>query len=135
MTLSQEKIHTEYHTPKDRNYIMKAVKIILIILLIPMIIAGLAYLAYEPEDYCNKAEFTKKMYQELSSGLGMNYSQYMALGEMKQLRLLQESQDYTFMKVAYEKNIEAEQLCIAYMGISKYERFEIDVYSGKYFDD
>ena len=114
---------------------MKAVKIILIILLIPMIIAGLAYLAYEPEDYCNKAEFTKKMYQELSSELGMNYSQYMALGEMKQLRLLQESQDYTFMKVAYEKNIEAEQLCIAYMGISKYERFEIDVYSGKYFDD
>jgi len=114
---------------------MKALKIILVILLTPMIIAGLAYLAYEPEDYCRKAEFTKKKYEELSSELGMNYSQYMALGQMSQLRLLKENLDYTQMKVAYEMNIESEQLCIAYMGISKYERFEIDVYSGKYFDD
>jgi len=114
---------------------MKAVKIILIILLIPLTIAGLAYLAYKPEDYCRKAEFTKETYEELSSELGMTYSQYMSLGQMKQLRLLKENLEYTKMKVAYEMNIEAEQLCIAYMGISKYERFEIDVYSGKYFDD
>ena len=114
---------------------MKAVKIILIILVAPMIIAGLAYLAYEPEDYCFKAEVSDKMYKELSSKLGMTYSQYMSLGEMEQLRMLQESKDYTFMKVTYEKTIEAEQFCNAYLGISKYDRFKIDVYSGKYFDD
>jgi len=114
---------------------MKAVKILLIILLTPIIIVGFAYLAYEPEDYCFKAEFTKKKYQELSSKVGMTYSQYMSLGQTEQLRMLKENQDYTFMKVSYEMNIEAEQLCIAYMGKSKYERFEIDVYSGNYFDD
>ena len=114
---------------------MKALKIILIILLTPIIIAGFAYRAYEPEDYCRKAEFTKKKYEELYSELGMNYSQYMALGQMKQLKLLKENLDYTQMKVVYEMNIESEQLCIAYMGVSKYDRFKIDVYSGNYFDD
>ncbi|MDC3329894.1 hypothetical protein OAV56_02690 [Flavobacteriaceae bacterium] len=114
---------------------MKAVKILLYILLTPMIIAGLAYLAYEPEDYCKKAEFTKKKYEELSSELGMNYSQYMNLGQMSQLRLLKENIDYTQMKVAYEMNIESEQMCIAYMGMSKFNRFKIDVYSGNYFED
>ena len=114
---------------------MKALKIILIILLTPIIIAGFAYLVYEPEDYCFNAEFTKKMYEELSSKTGMTYSQYMSLGQTKQLRMLRESQDYTFMKVVYEMNIEAEQLCIAYMGMSKFNRFEIDVFSGNYFDD
>lgn len=114
---------------------MKVVKVILIILLSPMIIAGLAYLAYEPEDYCKKAEFTKKRYEELSSELGMNYNQYMSLGQMKQLKLLRENLDYTQMKVAYEMNIESEVLCISYRGISKFERFKIDVYSGNYFDN
>lgn len=114
---------------------MKAVKIILIILLTPIIIAGFAYLAYEPEDYCREAEFTKKTYEELSSELGMTYSQYMSLGQMKQLRLLKENLEYTKMKVAYEMNNESEALCIAYMGMSKFNRFEIDVYSGNYFDD
>ena len=114
---------------------MKAVKIILIILVTPMFIAGIAYLAYEPEDYCSTAEFSKKKYEELSSKTGMTYSQYMSLGQMKQLRMLQESQYYTFMKVVYEMNIESDSLCIAYMGMSKFERFQIDLDSGKYFED
>ena len=32
-------------------------------------------------------------------------------------------------------NIESESLFIAYMGMSKFERFQIDLDSGKYFED
>ena len=114
---------------------MKALKIILIILITPFVISGVAYLVYQPEDYCFKAEYTKKMYEELSSELGISYYKYMSLGETERLKLFTDNQDYMMMKVAYEQNIEAEQFCIAYIDINKYDRFVIDVFSGNYFKD
>ena len=112
----------------------KVLIVILIIILTPVAIGGLAYASYTPEDYCKRAERLTEMYNEVSKKLGMTYRQYNRLNVYESLALIKKDRDYGRIKPAYELAKEAETKCITYMGMSKWERFELEVYSGEFFD-
>lgn len=112
----------------------KILIILLIILATPVVIGGLAYLSYTPEDNCWKSERATEMYNEVSKRLGMTYRQYNRLNVYESLALIKKDRDYGRIKASYELAEEAEIKCITYMGMSKFERFELEVYSGEFFD-
>ena len=112
----------------------KIVIVLLIILATPVVIGGLAYLTYTPEDNCKKSERATEMYNEVSKRLGMTYRQYNRLSVYESLSLMKKDFDYGKIKASYELAEEAQIKCITYMGMSKFERFELEVYSGEFFD-
>ena len=111
----------------------KLLKIILILISIPLLATLIAYQTYKPEDYCKTAEISKDMYEEYTKKLGMTYFEYTLLSEYKQLALLKKNTDYGFLKASYNIKREAELKCIDYKWMNKWDRFELDVYSGEYF--
>ena len=109
------------------------IRFILILVAIPLVVTFIAYQTYKPEDYCKTAEFAKKRYIKYSTELGMTYYQYESLDVYEQLSLIKKNTDYAAIKASYNLKNEAEIKCIKYINMSKLERFELDVYSGKYF--
>lgn len=112
----------------------KIVIVLLIILATPVVIGGFAYLSYTPEDNCKNAELYAEMYDEVSKKLGMTYRQYNRLNVYESLALMKKDSDYVKIKLSYDLAKEEEIKCITYMGMSKFERFELEVYSGEFFD-
>ena len=114
---------------------MKKVLIVLsVILLAPIVIGGLAYVTYTPNDNCKKAKQYTEMYNEVSKKLGMTYREYDRLSVFESLALMKKDTDYGMIKATYDLAKESENKCVAYIGLSKWERFELKVYSGKFFD-
>ena len=112
----------------------KVLIVLLIVLATPVVIGGLAYLSYTPEDNCKNAEIYTEMYNEVSKKLGMTYRQYNRLNVYESLALIKKDRDYGRIKASYDLAEEAQIKCITYMGMSKFERFELEVYSGEFFD-
>jgi len=108
--------------------------VILVILLASFVISGLAYLSYTPDDNCTKMKLYTERYNEVSKKLGMTYSEYERLNAFEVLRLLKKDTEYGYIKASYDLAKEEEINCITYGGMSKWERFQIDVYSGEFFD-
>ena len=113
----------------------KALKIFLIIIFIILAVPILAFLSYSPRDHCKDAPFWKEQYQEYSSKMGLTYRQYKKLGSVEAIRRMKEDKKYKDIMAigaAYEGWKERELLCIELMGVSKYDRFLMDVFSGEY---
>ena len=112
----------------------KALEIFLIIILIISAVPILAFLSYSPKDHCGGAPFYKEMYQEASIKFGLTYQQYKKLSNNEIIRRLKENKNADIMNVelAYERWKESELLCVQLMGVSKYDRFLMDVFSGEY---
>ena len=114
---------------------MKKVLIILsVILLAPVVIGGLAYISYTPDDNCKRAKQYTEMYNEVSKKLGMTYREYNRLSVYESLALIKKDTDYGMIKATYDLAKQSERKCVAYIGLSKWERFELEVYSGEFFD-
>ena len=114
---------------------MKKVLIILsVILLAPVVIGGLAYISYTPDDNCKRAKQYTEMYNEVSKKLGMTYREYNRLSVYESLALMKKDMDYGRIKASYDLAKQSESKCVAYIGLSKWERFELEVYSGEFFD-
>ena len=114
---------------------MKKVLIVLsVILLAPIVIGGLAYVTYTPNDNCKKAKQYTEMYNEVSKKLGMTYREYNRLSVYESLALMKKDMDYGRIKASYDLAKQSESKCVAYIGLSKWERFELEVYSEEFFD-
>ena len=137
---------------------MKKVLIVLsVILLAPVVIGGLAYVTYTPNDYCEDSKIATEMYNEVSKKLGMTYREYNRLSVFESLALMKKDTDYGMIKATYDLAKAAgksdtqaidygmikatydlakqsERKCVAYIGLSKWERFELEVYTGEFFD-
>ena len=111
----------------------KLLKIILVIVSIPLIATLVAYQTYKPEDYCQTFDIVSEMYEEYTNELGMTHSQFESLSINRQLTLIKKNTDYAMIKASYNLKNEAEDKCESYVGLSKLERFELDIYSGEYF--
>jgi len=111
----------------------KLLKIILVIVSIPLIVTLVAYQTYKPEDYCKTAKISKDMYEDYTKELGMTHFKFESLGVNKQLALIKKNTDYAMIKATYNLKNEAESKCRNYINLSKWDRFELDVYSGEYF--
>lgn len=111
----------------------KLLKIILVFVSIPLIVTIIAYQTYKPEDYCKTFEIVNEMYEEYTNELGMTHFQFESLSVNRQLSLIKKNTDYAMIKASYNLKNEAEDKCRNYVGLSKLERFELDVYSGNYF--
>ena len=112
----------------------KVLIVLLVILLTPIVIIGLAYVSYTPDDNCEKVERSTERHIELSKKLGMTYREYNRLSTYESLTLIHKDTDYALLKASYDAAREAAIKCRTYMGMSKWERFQIDVYSGEFFD-
>ena len=111
----------------------KLLKITLILIFTPILITLIAYQTHNPKDYCETAEVAKELYEEYTKKFGMTYFEYTLLSDYERLALLKKNTDYSFIKASYNFIIEAELKCIDYRRLNKWERFELDVYSGEYF--
>ena len=111
----------------------KTFKILLYIIVGFQLAVGLAYILYEPKDFCLEADIAKEIYDDLSSKLGSTYGEYVSLSRFRQNNLLKKNTDYSLMKVSYEMYKEKMLLCSSYKNVSKYVRFKLDVSSGNYF--
>jgi|TARA_B110000238_G_scaffold44387_1_gene47895 hypothetical protein len=112
----------------------KVLIVLLLILLTSSVISGLAYVSYTPDDNCENVKRYTEMYNEVSKKLGMTYREYNRLNVYESLALIKKDFDYGQIKATYDLAKEEEIKCITYMGMSKWERFQIDVYSGNFFD-
>jgi len=111
----------------------KVLIVLLLILLSPIVIIGLAYLSYTPDNNCEKAKRYTEKYNEVSKKLGMTYREYDRLNVYEVIALIEKDNDYGFIKASYDLAKEEQIKCLTYEGMSKWERFQIDVYSGKIF--
>ena len=114
---------------------MKKLLIVLsVILLALVVIGGLAYISYTPDDNCKKAKQYTEMYNEISKKLGITYREYNRLSVFESLALMKKDTDYGMIKASYDLAKQSESKCVAYIGLSKWEIFELEVYSGEFFD-
>ena len=112
----------------------KLFKVLLITFISLNAITVMSFLAYTPEDYCQRAEISEKLYLEYSKKLGMTYDEYMSLPESRRFKLYEVDKDYLMLKPSYESIEESAVKCIEYIDVSKWSRFVIDVQSGEYFN-
>ena len=111
----------------------KILKILIYVILAFQLVVGLAYISYEPKDFCSEADILQDIYDDLSSKLGLTYVEYVSLSKFRQNSLVKKNTDYLKLKVSYDIIKEKSLLCSYYKNVSKYERFKIDVSSGNYF--
>tara|TARA_B110000967_G_C18847809_1_gene542934 strand:- start:787 stop:1131 length:345 start_codon:yes stop_codon:yes gene_type:complete len=97
------------------------------------LIAVFSFVAYSPKDYCSQEKLLIEMYQKVSDEFNLTYNQYMSLSDYKRFKLLKENTESLHIKLAYEMALESALKCNNYTGMTKWDRFLIDVSSGEYF--